>query len=109
MRGRDDMGEAQRRRMTPRTDDDEAIAAAGGITVAELRELRRRLQEMVSTPEGMERFLTDTFGAENFTYDPDEDVWVVPNAQHQGCGRGFYIVRPNGTWFTAVVPEHEMS
>src|SRR3954464_6163538 len=111
------MGEAKRRRMAGQPvrrvsasdDSDEAIAASAGLTPAELRVLRRRLQEMVSTPEGMERFLADTFGAGNFQYDPTEDVWVVPDKRHQGPGRGFYIVRPDGTWFGAVVPDHEMS
>src|SRR3954447_21868129 len=104
------MGEAKRRRMAGHTDDTaEAAAARMGMKPAELRELRRRLHEMVSTPAGMARFLEDTFGAGNFSYDPTEDVWVAPDTKHRGPGRGFYVFRPNGTWFSAVVPEHEFS
>jgi hypothetical protein len=104
------MGEARRRRSAARDDDTmEAAAARMGMRPDELHELRRRLQAMVSTPEGMERFLADTFGAGNFQYDPTENVWVVPDSKHRGPGRGFYIVRPDGTWFGAVVPEHKMS
>jgi hypothetical protein len=80
-----------------------------GMRPDELQELRRRLQEMISTKEGMERFLEQQFGAGNFQYDPTEDVWVVPDDKHRGPGRRFYVVRPDGTWFGAVVPEHKMS
>src|SRR5690242_18377175 len=116
MKGKN-MGEARRRRMTGQTtrrspmsdDSDKAIAAAGGITVPELQELRRRLQAMTSTKEGMERFLEQQFGAGNFQCDPTEDVWVVPDRKHRGPGRGFTIIRPDGTWFGAVVPDHVLS
>jgi hypothetical protein len=111
------MGEAKRRRRTSQTtrrnpvsdDSDEAIAAAGGITVAELQELRRRLAEMTSTREGMERFLDQTLGIGNWSYDESEGVWVTPNHQHRGPGRGFYVIEQDGSWFTAVVGERELA
>jgi hypothetical protein len=105
----DGIGAWHRPARHPAEDSDETIAAAGEMSVEDVQELRRRLQAMVSTKEGMERFLADMFGAEGFQYDPVEDVWVVPDSKHRGPGRGFYIVRPDGTWFGAVVPEHKMS
>jgi hypothetical protein len=104
------MGEARRRRPAARDNDTiEAAAARMGMSQADLQELRRRLQEMISTKEGMERFLADTFGAGNFQYDPTENVWVVPDSKHRGPGRGFTIIRPDGTWFGAVLPDRVLS
>jgi hypothetical protein len=62
------------------------------------------LRAETSTDEGMARFLDALFGAGTWTYDPSEDVWVVPDPKHVGPGRGFVIVERGGTWFKAVLP-----
>jgi hypothetical protein len=104
------MGEAKRRRLVGHADDTAKVTAARKeLRPEELRELNRRLQEMVSTPEGMERFLINQFGAGNFQYDSTEGVWVIPDSKHRGPGRRFYIVRPDGSWFDAIVPERVLS
>jgi hypothetical protein len=66
--------------------------------------LMARIEAALQTDEGMSLYLTRLFGADSFAYDADEDVWVIPDASHQGPGRGFMIMRRGGHWFKAVLP-----
>lgn len=76
-----------------------------GLTRRETRAMRR----ILSTDAGMARFLTDLVGAGNWTYDPGEDVWVVPDDKHTGPGRGYMVMKRGGDWFKAVLPDEVMS
>lgn len=58
----------------------------------------------ISKPGGMERMLDHLWGSGNWTYDSLQDVYVVPDKKHAGAGKGFWIIRPDGSWFHAVVP-----
>jgi hypothetical protein len=57
----------------------------------------------------MIRLLDDIWGAGNYAYDRYEDVWVAPDRDYQGPGRGFIVVRRGGDWFAAIVPAASIS
>jgi hypothetical protein len=67
--------------------------------------LHRQLKKQLQKPGEMGRFMDHLFGAGNWRYYPDDDVWVAPDARHIGPGHGYCIVQRDGTWFTAVLPE----
>jgi hypothetical protein len=71
------------------------------------RALERRLRAKLQTDEGMASFLDRLVGPNHWTYDADEDVWVTPDTQHVGPGRGFVVVQRGGAWFRAVLPDAE--
>jgi hypothetical protein len=66
--------------------------------------LMAQLEAALQSDEGMTLYLTRLFGANSFTYDADEDVWIVPDKTHSGDGRGFLVMRRGGHWFKAVLP-----
>ena len=68
-----------------------------------------RLQELLQTDEGMARFLDDLFGVGSYIFDPESDVWVVPDKDHCAPGRGFIIVERGGNWFKSVLPDAVLS
>jgi hypothetical protein len=45
------------------------------------------------------------YGPRGWVHDPDGDVWVVPDKQHQGPGKAYYVLRRNCEWRRCVVPE----
>lgn len=71
--------------------------------------IERRLRHVLRTDAGMAKFLNDLVGASNWTYDQDEDVWVVTDQHHVGPGRGLLIVRRGGSWFKTVLPDAAVS
>ena len=68
-----------------------------------------QLRKITSTDEGMGRFLDAALGVGNYAYDPTEDVWVSPNKDDKGPGRGFIVVKRGGDWFTAVLPDEALA
>lgn len=64
-----------------------------------------KLRKRLSTDEGMAKFLDALFGAGSWRYDAAEDVWVIPDKDYTGPGRGFVVVKRGGDWFRAVIPE----
>lgn len=52
----------------------------------------------------MTRFLDGLFGRENYTYDLQNDVWVTPDRDHRGSGRGLIVVQRGGDWRKVVIP-----
>ena len=64
---------------------------------------------LLETDEGMAEFMTECFGPNGWRYDADADVWVTPNRDHQGAGRGFLVVRRGGNWSSVVLPERVMN
>jgi len=76
-----------------------------GLTRREARALRRHL----SKDSGMARFLDDLVGPGRWTYDATEDVWLVPDKDHHGPGRGYTVLKRGGNWFKSVVPDEVLS
>ena len=71
--------------------------------------LHRRIRRRVRTDAGMAGFLDKLVGSGNWSYDRDEDVWVVPDRRHTGPGRGFLIVQRGGDWFKSVLSDEAVS
>jgi len=74
-----------------------------------LKLVRARMREKTKTDAGMRAALDDLFGAGNYSHDPREDVFVAVNHQHKGPGRGFYVIRRDGSWFGAIIPDGKLS
>jgi hypothetical protein len=68
-----------------------------------------QLRKTMRTDAGMRRLLDVIFGVGKYAYDPTEDVWVCPNKDHKGPGRGFIVVKRGGDWFTAVLPDEVLA
>jgi hypothetical protein len=68
------------------------------------KRLRNKIRKALLTDEAMIRLLDDLFGPENYTYDPRCDVWVTPDHDHTGPGRGFIVVQRGGDWQKVVLP-----
>ncbi len=62
----------------------------------ELAEIRALLM----TDANMERFLDKLFGSSRWTYDMEQDVWIVTDSVHVGPGRGYIVMRRGGDWST---------
>ena len=45
--------------------------------------------------------LSRLFGATEWRYDEQENLWIVPDSKYRGAGREFYCVRSDGSWFKA--------
>jgi hypothetical protein len=73
------------------------------------RRLDKLLRETLRTDAGMTRFMDALFGEQGWVYDASEDVWVTPNKDHIGPGRGFLVVKRGGDWFGAVLPEPRLT
>jgi hypothetical protein len=67
------------------------------------------MREFTSTDTGMQRVLNDFFGVGGWAYDSSEDVWVAPDKDYKGPGRGFIVIRRGCSWFTAVLPDETLS
>jgi hypothetical protein len=68
------------------------------------KRLRNKIRKVLLTDEAMVRILDDLFGRENYAYDPQNDVWVTPDRDHGGTGRGFIVVQRGGDWRKVVIP-----
>jgi hypothetical protein len=75
------------------------------MSPAEEKRIREEVRKAALTDDGMSRLLDYMFGHGNYTYDPDADVWVVPDADYAGDGRGLIVIRRGGSWYKAVIPE----
>lgn len=75
------------------------LARACGVRVEDIQEVETALRAMP-----MEKFLDGVFGPGKAFYDPEADLWIVPNERHIGPGFGFIAVRPDKSYFTGVVP-----
>jgi hypothetical protein len=64
----------------------------------------KEIRKALLTDEAMVRILDDLFGRENYAYDPQNDVWVTPDLDHDGPGRGFIVVQRGGDWKKVVLP-----
>jgi hypothetical protein len=74
------------------------------MTAREEKRLRNKIRKALLTDEAMARILDDLFGRENYAYDPEGDVWVTPDRDHHGPGRGYIVIRRGGNWRTVVIP-----
>jgi hypothetical protein len=70
---------------------------------------RRRIIRWLHTDVGMERFLDRFVGPGEWVYDPDADVWVVPDRDYTGSGRALLVVQRGGDWRRVVLPEEALS
>jgi hypothetical protein len=70
----------------------------------EEKRLREKIRRRCLTDEGMVHALDLMFGRENYAYDPEADLWVSPDRDYIGPGRGFIVVERGGNWFKAVLP-----
>jgi hypothetical protein len=70
-----------------------------------LEGLEPRVARELRTKAGMDRLLTALFGPDGWTYDPNADVWVVPDSQQDGPGRGYIVLRRGGNWRAVVIPD----
>jgi hypothetical protein len=75
---------------------------------------QRRQREQVASQlkayiaqHGMEAFLRRVFQGDSsaYTYDEQENLWIVPDTRHKGPGKEYFCVRPNGEWFKAHMPD----
>jgi hypothetical protein len=82
------------------------IAGAACVMSAarEEKRLRNKIHEALLTDEAMVCILDDLFGRENYAYDPQNDVWVTPDRDHDGPGRFFIVVQRGGDWRKVVIP-----
>jgi hypothetical protein len=69
-----------------------------GVTVKAMREVEDRLRAMP-----MELFLDRVFGPGKAVYEPETDLWLVPDPQHKGPGFGFIAIRQDKSFFLGVV------
>ena len=61
----------------------------------ERERMTRQLRAHIAR-HGIEPVLDKMFGPGSWRYDPDEELWIVPDTQHVGPGRSYYCVRANG-------------
>jgi len=66
------------------------------------RELRRSFAN-----GGMPKFLDAVFGKGVWSYDERKQLWIVPDARHDGPGREFYCINIKGDWFKTCLPAQE--
>ena len=72
----------------------------------EKERVTRQLHKLIAS-EGVGRVLDRIFGPGSWTYDAQEQLWIVPDTKYTGVGRSYYCVRANGDWFKAELPsEH---
>lgn len=62
--------------------------------------MTRALQRDIAN-NGIESLLTRLFGANTWSYDKQENLWIVPDRHDPGLGRAYYCVRADGSWFKA--------
>ena len=74
---------------------------------AQRRAMTAKLQRAIAT-HGIEPLLDRLFGAGNYYFDPIEQLWITPDRQHRGPGRGFWCCRADGSWFKACLPEEDV-
>lgn len=74
---------------------------------AQRRAMTAKLQRAIAT-HGIEPLLDRLFGAGNYYFDPIEQLWITPDRQHRGPGRGFWCFRADGSWFKACLPEEDV-
>ena len=74
---------------------------------AQRQAMTAELQRAIAT-HGIEPLLDRLFGAGNHYFDPIERLWITPDRQHRGPGRGFLCIRPDGSWFKACLPEEDV-
>ena len=74
---------------------------------AQRRAMTAKLQRAIAT-HGIEPLLDRLFGAGNYYFDPIERLWITPDRQHRGPGRGFWCFRADGSWFKACLPEEDV-
>lgn len=69
-----------------------------------IRDVEVHIKAKIAKKGGMEDLLNVMFGAGSWAFDPRQNVYVVPDKKHLGADKAFWIVRPDGSWFRAVVP-----
>jgi hypothetical protein len=71
------------------------------------REQRRERERITRTLQrdiaknGIESLLTRLFGTNTWTYDKQENLWIVPDRHDSGPGRAYYCIPADGSWFKA--------
>ena len=79
------------------------------LSRAQRREKERfakQLHKLIAS-QGVGRVLDQIFGAGAWTYDAQEQLWIIPDTKYRGEGRSYFCLRANGDWFKAVLPgEH---
>ena len=81
------------------TERERRLARTCGVRVKDIQGIEAALRAMP-----MEKFLDGVFGPGKAFYDPEADLWIVPDERHKGPGFGFTAVRPDKSFFTGVVP-----
>jgi hypothetical protein len=74
------------------------------MTAREEQRLRTKIRKALLTDEAMVKILDLLFGEGNYTYDQKNDVWVTPDRDYTGPGRGFIVVQRGGDWEKVVLP-----
>lgn len=80
-----------------RPKSERARARAMGVTVKQMREVEDRLRAMP-----MALFLDRVFGPGKAVYEPETDLWLVPDPQHKGPGYGFIAIRRDKSFLLGV-------
>ena len=73
------------------------------------RALRKRLQKILQTNEGMTRFLNDLFGVGQWEYDAVDDVWITPDKKYSGEGRAVLVIERGGSWTQRIIKDRALS
>lgn len=68
------------------------------------KHLRDKIRKGLLTDEAMVRVLDGFFGRDNYSYDSEADVWVAPDRDHVGAGRGFIVIERGCDWRKIVIP-----
>ena len=68
--------------------------------------ITRQLQQAIAS-NGIELMLARLFGATEWHYDAQENLWIVPDNKYRVAGREFYCVRADGSWFKARLQQEQ--
>lgn len=73
-------------------------------TAREEKRLRNKIRKTLLNDDAMVCILGDLFGRKYYAYDPQNDVWVTPDRDHDGLGHSFIVVQRGGDWRKVVLP-----
>lgn len=58
--------------------------------------------QSLSTVRHLPTFLDECFGAGNWIFCEDKNLYIAKCPEYKGPGMAFYAIRPNRTWYTGV-------
>lgn len=81
-----------------------------GLTRTQRRQRERMLKSIRReiSIHGMECLLNRMFGRGGWSYDEQEELYIVRDYKDGGPGRAFYCIKPDGDWFKARLPDLEV-